>query len=89
MSERHTRELAATVARLLDELPLRDRRRVAAGVGLEDLVEEARDEYLAGLDADDGLAVLTIPADAVVAVAAGRTPNATAAARRRRRRRRR
>ena len=35
-------------------------------------VEAARDAYLASLDADDGLAVLQVPAEAVVAAAAGR-----------------
>jgi len=32
----------------------------------------ARDDYLASLDADDGLAVLLVPDEAVVAAAAGR-----------------
>ena len=35
-------------------------------------VETARDEYLASLDADDGLAVLLVPASAVQSAAAGR-----------------
>jgi len=35
-------------------------------------VETARDEYLASLDADEGLAVLLVPDDAVLAAAAGR-----------------
>ena len=35
-------------------------------------VEQARDDYLASLDADDGLAVLLVPADAVVSAAASR-----------------
>ena len=39
-------------------------------------VEAARDEYLARLDADDGLAVLTIPADAIVAAAEARRTRA-------------
>jgi hypothetical protein len=41
----------------------------------EDLdVERARDEYLASLDADDGLAVLLIPRDEIVAAATVRPP---------------
>ena len=41
----------------------------------EDLdVERARDEYLASLDADDGLAVLLIPREDVVAAATARPP---------------
>lgn len=35
-------------------------------------VEAARDAYLASLDADDGLAVLLVPATAVVAAAQSR-----------------
>lgn len=43
----------------------------------EDLdVERARDEYLAFLDADEGLAVLLIPGDAILAAAAERRPAA-------------
>ena len=39
----------------------------------EDLdVERARDEYLASLDADDGLAVLLIPHDEILAAATAR-----------------
>jgi hypothetical protein len=37
-------------------------------------VERARDEYLASLDADDGLAVLLIPRDAIVAAATAKPP---------------
>jgi len=41
----------------------------------EDLdVERARDEYLASLDADDGLAVLLISSDEILAVASARRP---------------
>jgi hypothetical protein len=41
----------------------------------EDLdVERARDEYLASLDADDGLAVLLIPRDQILAAAEARPP---------------
>ena len=41
----------------------------------EDLdVERARDEYLASLDADEGLAVLLIPGDAILAAARERPP---------------
>jgi hypothetical protein len=41
----------------------------------EDLdVERARDEYLASLDADDGLAVLLIPRDEILAAATARRP---------------
>jgi hypothetical protein len=41
----------------------------------EDLdVERARDEYLASLDADDGLEVLLIPGDAILAAATERPP---------------
>ena len=42
------------------------------GEGLD--VEQARDEYLASLDADEGLAVLLIPADEIVAAATARPP---------------
>jgi hypothetical protein len=35
-------------------------------------VEDARDEYLSSLDADDGLAVLLIPREVIVAAASGR-----------------
>ena len=35
-------------------------------------VERARDEYLASLDADEGLAVLLIPRDEIVAAATAR-----------------
>jgi hypothetical protein len=35
-------------------------------------VERARNEYLASLDADDGLAVLLIPAEEIVAAATAR-----------------
>ena len=37
-------------------------------------VEQARDEYLASLDADDGLAVLLISRDEVIAAATVRPP---------------
>ena len=37
-------------------------------------VERARDEYLASLDADEGLAVLLIPRDEIVAAATARPP---------------
>ena len=37
-------------------------------------VEQARDEYLASLDADDGLAVLLISRDEVIAAATARPP---------------
>ena len=41
----------------------------------EDLdVERARDEYLASLDADDGLAVLLISSDEILAAASARRP---------------
>jgi hypothetical protein len=41
----------------------------------EDLdVERARDEYLASLDADDGLAVLLIPDEAILVAAKARPP---------------
>jgi hypothetical protein len=41
----------------------------------EDLgVERARDEYLASLDADEGLAVLLIPGDVIVTAATARPP---------------
>jgi hypothetical protein len=41
----------------------------------EDLdVERARDEYLASLDADDGLAVLLIPRHQILAAAEARPP---------------
>jgi hypothetical protein len=41
----------------------------------EDLdVERARDEYLASLDADDGLAVLLISPDEILAAATARPP---------------
>ena len=39
----------------------------------------ARDEYLATLDADDGLAVLLVPDEAVLAAAAGRRTRRTCA----------
>ena len=37
-------------------------------------IERARDEYLASLDADEGLAVLLIPDDEIVAAATARPP---------------
>jgi hypothetical protein len=37
-------------------------------------VERARDEYLASLDADEGLAVLLIPDDEILAAATARPP---------------
>ena len=37
-------------------------------------VEAARDEYLSSLDVDAGLAVLLVPAEAVVDAAGGRDP---------------
>ena len=37
-------------------------------------VERARDEYLASLDADDGLAVLLIPRNEILAAANARRP---------------
>ena len=41
----------------------------------EDLdVKRARDEYLASLDADDGLAVLLIPDDEILVAATARPP---------------
>jgi hypothetical protein len=43
---------------------------VADGFG----VEEARNEYLASLDADDGLAVLQISHDEIVAATTARAP---------------
>jgi tRNA(Ile2) C34 agmatinyltransferase TiaS len=43
---------------------------VAEGLG----VEEARNEYLASLDADDGLAVLQISRDEILAAATARVP---------------
>jgi len=42
------------------------------GEGLD--VERARDEYLASLDADDGLTVLLIPREEIVAAARARGP---------------
>jgi hypothetical protein len=42
------------------------------GEGLD--VEQARDEYLASLDADEGLAVLLIPREEIVAAATARPP---------------
>ena len=45
-------------------------------------VERARDEYLASLDADDGLAVLTIPAEAIAAAAEARRARAAPRCRR-------
>ena len=37
-------------------------------------IDRARDEYLASLDADDGLAVLLIPREEILAAAAARPP---------------
>jgi len=45
-------------------------------------VERARDEYLASLDADDGLVVLLIPAEEVVAALASRRARAPGRCRR-------
>ena len=45
-------------------------------------VEKARDEYLASLDADDGLVVLLIPAEEVVAALASRRARAPGRCRR-------
>ena len=41
-------------------------------------VERARDEYLASLDADDGLLVLLIPADEIRAMVAARRAHSPA-----------
>jgi hypothetical protein len=43
----------------------------AGELGVLDLVERARDEHLANLDADDGLAVLGVAAEEVLTEAAG------------------
>lgn len=45
-------------------------------------VEQARNAYLASLDADDGLAVLLIPAEEVVTAVASRRERAPARCRR-------
>jgi hypothetical protein len=44
---------------------------LARELGMLDLVEAARDEHLAGLDADEGLAALCVPWQEVVAEAVG------------------
>jgi hypothetical protein len=44
---------------------------LARELGVLDLVEAARDEHLAGLDADDGLTALSVPWQEVVAEAVG------------------
>jgi hypothetical protein len=44
---------------------------LARELGVLDLVEAVRNEHLAGLDADDGLAALCVPWQAVVAEAVG------------------
>ena len=53
------RELAGVAALLADDL--RDEAALAArAVGIRDLIEEARDEHLASLDADDGLQAISV-----------------------------
>ena len=56
---RRQRELAGVAALLADGL--RDEAALAArAVGIRDLIEEARDEHLASLDADDGLQAISV-----------------------------
>jgi ribosomal protein L40E len=47
---------------------------LSALLGEDRDVERVRDEYLASLDADDGLTVLLISSDEILAAASGRRP---------------
>jgi hypothetical protein len=49
---------------------------LSALLGADLDVERARDEYLASLDADEGLAVLLIPGEAILAAASEKRPAA-------------
>ncbi len=76
------REPAKLVRRLLrpqlrlvaNRLGEDDATAVATDLGVLARVEAARDEHLASLDADEGLAALTVPWQDVVARAAARKP---------------
>ena len=78
----HATEIAKLVLRDIDGQPARLARRLllpqlrwlaaepdeqqATACGVRELVERARDEHLASLDADEGLAALRVPWDDVV-----------------------
>lgn len=57
---RPRRELAGVVT-LIDEGLSDDAERAARATGVRELIEEARNEHLAGLDADEGLRALLVP----------------------------
>ena len=81
---RRQRELAGVAALLADGL--RDEAALAArAVGIRDLIEEARDEHLASLDADDGLQAISVDwAEVALLVAQMSLPRRNAAPRGRR-----
>ena len=86
MKEEHATAIARHVILELEKQPPRLVRRLlipqlrwlaadpdeeqAREAGVLELVDRARDEHLAGVDADDGLAALTVPWEAVVREAA-------------------
>jgi hypothetical protein len=80
---RRQRELAGVASLLADGL--RDEAALAArSVGVRDLIEDARDEHLASLEADDGLQALCVDwADLALLVAQMSLPRRNAASRRR------
>jgi ribosomal protein L40E len=70
--EQHVRAIARLVAGRVEGGSPRQARRLAhpglaAALGTDDLIEEARTEHLASLDADAGLAVLCIPWEEILA----------------------
>ncbi len=71
-ARRHLRAIATLVLDRLDGEPRRLARRItdpglAVALGTRTLIEEARTSHLATLDADDGLAVLCIPWEEILA----------------------
>jgi hypothetical protein len=69
---RHAQAIAKLVTERLEGEPRRLARRladpgIAAALGMQALIEEARTEHLATLDADSGLAALCVPWEEILA----------------------
>ena len=93
----HAAAIAQIAVRRLDEAPPRLARLLlrpqlrwvaerpeesfARGLGVLELVESCRDEHLARLDADEGLAAILVPWEEIVAHAAALVPDPRGASR--------
>ena len=71
-ARRHARAIAKLVAEQIEGEPRRQARRLAdprlaVALGTRTLIEDARTLHLATLDADDGLAVLCLPWEEILA----------------------